>query len=156
MIILGIDPGTRRVGYGVIKAEGGKMEMLSAGLLDIKKKGVSDALSEIKNGVDTLISEFRPTLAGIEKIRFAKNKKTATGVSEARGVIMLSFGEHGLPFFEFYPNEIKSAVCGWGLADKKMVKKMVCLTLKKPGLSLIDDATDALAIAIAAGVRKWN
>jgi crossover junction endodeoxyribonuclease RuvC len=153
MIALGIDPGTRRVGYGLIKKEGGALIFVAAGILSIKGADNVSALGEIKDEIDKLIKKYRPEVMGIEKLYFAKNQKTALSVAEARGVILLAANEKGLPIKEYSPNEVKLGVTGYGFADKKAVLKMVRLTLGKNDLKVIDDASDALALAIMATGR---
>ena len=172
MIILGIDPGTRRVGYGVVKKTGPRSEFLAAGLLDIKisrsqaaasrmpsrnphansDKGADEysALLQIKKGVQGLIRRYKPEVLSIEKLFFGKNQKTGMEVSQARGVILLCAAEQGLRIFEYTPIQVKSAIGGYGMADKRGVAKMVRLFLNTPKLDIIDDATDALAIALTA------
>jgi len=166
MTILGIDPGTSRVGYGVVKKQSGELRLVSAGILKIKRgepldagprpssaespRGKPETLLEIKNGVSKLIHKFKPGVLAIEKLYFSKNQKTAMGVAEARGVIMLVALENGLKVEEYSPNEVKAGIAGYGFADKKAVLKMVRLILKEPGLKVIDDASDALALAIMA------
>jgi crossover junction endodeoxyribonuclease RuvC len=150
MIILGIDPGTRRVGYGVIAKEGGKLRLLEAGILPISSTNDADALVETKHGIDRLVKKFKPKVLAVEKLYFSKNQKTALQVAQGRGVILLAAKEHGLTLREYGPNEVKSGVAGYGLADKRAVAKMVRLILCAPDLVVIDDATDALAIAIVA------
>ena len=145
MIVLGIDPGSKRIGYGLIEKTGGKLKLIEADLLVHPKN-----LLEIKNQVSFLIEKFSPESLAVEKVFFSKNQKTALEVSEARGVIILSALEKNLPIREFTPNEVKSAVAGYGLASKKAVAKMVRLTLNEPTLKVIDDVSDALAIAITA------
>jgi crossover junction endodeoxyribonuclease RuvC len=153
MVILGIDPGTKRIGYGIIKSAAGKEEFIAAGLLKIESADNSGALKETKKQVERLIKEFRPEIMAVEKLYFMKNQKTAMSVAEARGAIILSGLENGLAIREYGPNEVKAGVTGYGLADKKAVLKMVKLILGKPSLKIIDDASDALAIAILAGQR---
>jgi len=153
MIVLGIDPGTRRVGYGLVKRVGGKIVFLAAGLLRIKSKDDTGALFEIKQEIDKLIRKFRPEILATEKLFFMKNQTTGLQVAQARGVILLSGREAGLHIREYGPNEIKTSLTGYGLADKKAVLKMVRLILGKPGLEVIDDASDALGIAIVATQR---
>ncbi len=155
MISLGIDPGTRRIGYGVVKREGNVLSMVAAGLLDIKSGDDASALMEAKHGMDSLIKKFKPETAGVERLYFAKNQKTAIAVAQARGVILLAAREARLLIREYTPNEVKLGVAGYGFADKKAVLKMVRLTLGAPTLKVIDDASDALALAImAAGDRS--
>ena len=154
MISLGIDPGTRRIGYGIIRKDGGDAVFVAAGLLDIKSGDDVAALREAKRETDLLIKKYKPDIMGIEKIYFAKNQKTAIAVAQARGIIILSASENNIPIKEYTPNEVKLGVTGYGFADKKAVLKMVRLILGKQELKVIDDASDALAIAIiAAGER---
>jgi crossover junction endodeoxyribonuclease RuvC len=153
MIALGIDPGTRRVGYGLLKCEGSVLTFIAAGILIIKSTDDPSALQETKRGIDALIKKYKPDVMGIEKLFFAKNQKTALEVAQARGVILLAATEKNLPIKEYTPNEVKLGVTGYGLADKKAVLKMVRLTLGKHDLAVIDDASDALALAIMASGR---
>ncbi len=155
MIILGIDPGTARMGYGVIKKEGGKTLFLDAGILKIKKTDSRHIFLQIKIGLEEIIKKWKPEIMAIEKVYFSNNQKTAMSVAEARGVAILTGLEDGLEIKEYSPNEIKSGLTGYGHADKQGVAKMVNLALGTPKLKIIDDASDALAIAIfAAGVLR--
>lgn len=148
MIALGIDPGTRRVGYGVVRREGPETKFIAAGILTITATADVPALEEIKEGIDALIKKHKPEIVAIEKLFFAKNTKTALAVAQARGVILLATKEHGIRIKEYTPNEVKLGVTGYGGADKKAVLKMVRLILGKHDLKVIDDASDALALAI--------
>ena len=150
MIALGIDPGTKRIGYGVVCKNGDTIVFVAAGLLNIKSLDDIGALAETKRGVDGLIKKYNPDVVGIEKLYFAKNQKTAIAVAQARGVILLSLNEKKMPIKEYSPNEVKLSVAGYGFADKKAVLKMVRLILGKHDLKVIDDASDALAMAIVA------
>ena len=104
MTILGIDPGTRRIGYGIVRKDGSDVRFVEAGILEIV--GVDDisALAETKKGIDTLKKKHRPDALAIEKLYFAKNQKTALAVAQARGVILLSACEHDIPVREYAPN----------------------------------------------------
>lgn len=153
MTILGIDPGTKRIGYGVIEKHGSALHLVDAGLLAVL--GGENEHSNIKRAIDLLIKKYKPDSAGVERLYFSKNQKTALQVSEARGLIVLSLQEHKVPYYEFSPNEIKANVAGSGNADKKTVLKMVRIILNEPRLDVIDDASDALAIAIMASSRKF-
>ena len=153
-IILGIDPGTSRIGYGVIKKERGALIFLDAGILKVKNPNPQRALLEIKKGLESLIKKWRPDMLAVEKLYFSKNQKTAIEVAQARGVIILAGLEAGIEIREYSPNEIKSGVAGYGFADKKAVAKMVNLILRTPRLKIIDDASDALAIAIFAAQKE--
>src|ERR1044072_625315 len=150
--ILGIDPGTTRAGYGVIRVGGGAPTLVAAGILKVPPAGdKAEILGAIREGVAALCAEHRPEAFALEKLFFSKNRKTALAVAEARGVIIMAAREAGLPVREYSPNEVKLAVTGHGAADKKAVLKMVRLILRAPDLEVIDDASDALAIALAAG-----
>ncbi|MGB7957455.1 MAG: crossover junction endodeoxyribonuclease RuvC [Minisyncoccia bacterium] len=151
MISLGIDPGSRRVGYGVVeKKKDNSLRFVAAGILKIEGTDDVAALAEIKKGITAIIKKYRPDTLGIEKLFFAKNQRTAMAVAQARGVLILAAAEAGVPIREYTPNEIKLGVTGYGLADKKAVLKMVRLLLGKNDLKVIDDASDALAGAIMA------
>ncbi len=148
MVSLGIDPGTRRIGYGIIEKEHADVRFVAAGILEIASADDIPALQETKKGIDKLIKKYQPDVLAIEKLFFAKNQKTAIAVAQARGVILLSAAECGICVKEYAPNEIKSGIAGYGFADKKAMLKMVRLILGKRDLKVIDDASDALAIAI--------
>jgi crossover junction endodeoxyribonuclease RuvC len=148
MIALGIDPGSRRIGYGVVKSDGPTAAFVAAGILEITSTDDISALEETKKGIDALIKKHRPDVMAIEKLFFAKNAKTAFAVAQARGVILLSTKERGIRIKEYTPNEVKLGITGYGSADKKAVLKMVRLILNKKDLDVIDDASDALALAI--------
>ncbi|MEK7195336.1 MAG: crossover junction endodeoxyribonuclease RuvC [Patescibacteria group bacterium] len=148
--VLGVDPGTRRIGYGVIEVDGSRLKLVDAGIFKIKSKDDAGALLETKEGIDLLIKKFKPKIVAVEKLYFVKNQKTGMGVAQARGVIMLSALESGISVKEYGPNEVKMGITGYGLADKKSIFKMVKLILGVPGINLIDDASDALAVAIVA------
>jgi crossover junction endodeoxyribonuclease RuvC len=150
MNILGIDPGTRRAGFGLISKTGNELRLLDAGIFDVGKCTDNEALLLIKKQIDSLIKKYSPKVFSIEKLFFSKNQKTAMSVAESRGVSILAAMENHLSILEFSPNEVKSAIAGFGLADKKAVLKMVRLILKEPKLEVIDDASDALALAIVA------
>lgn len=150
MTILGIDPGTRKVGYGIVRKDDGKLKFLDAGILKIKSKNDPGALREINLQIRGLIKKWRPDFLALEKLYFTKNQTTGLAVAEARGVIVLTALQGGLEIKEFSPNEVKAGLTGYGRADKKAVLKMVRLILSKPGLALTDDASDALGIAIFA------
>ncbi len=154
MIALGIDPGTRRIGYGIVKTAGNETRLLAAGILNITSTDDAGALVETRRDIDTLIKKYRPEVVGVEKLFFAKNRKTAIAVAQARGVILLAARERRIPIREYTPNEVKLGVAGYGSADKKAVLKMVRLILDRQDLAVIDDASDALALAIIAGTPE--
>ena len=152
MVILGIDPGTTRVGYGVIKANGNKIEYVRGGLL--KTGGpAADSLRVMESDLGKVIEEIKPERAGIEKLFFAKNQKTGIRVAEARGVLLNTAAKAGLEIVELAPSEVKLALTGSGNASKEAVAKMVRYFVKLPKEKIVDDVTDALAIAIAVSRR---
>ena len=149
MIIIGIDPGSTRIGYGVIKS-GRKLELIDYGVIEVKRKTADKMLLEISKGISNLIKKHNPSAVGIEKIYFSKNIKTGIEVAQARGAIILEIARNQIPIKEFSPSEIKLGVTNYGMADKKAVAKMTAKILGVESLSGFDDASDALAIAIMA------
>jgi len=161
MIILGIDPGTTRIGFGVIseesvKGEGKKFKLIDYGVIEgAPKTELSVSISENSKKLLKIIKKYKPEVAGIEKIFFAKNVKTGIAVAQNRGALILELVNNGIKIKELSPSEIKSLVTGYGLADKKAVAKMAAIILGvKEGLKGHDDASDAVAIAIAASLSK--
>jgi crossover junction endodeoxyribonuclease RuvC len=150
MIALGLDPGTHRIGYGVVRQERGVISLVTAGLIAVSPGPQNDMLVAIKAGLDRLCVEYAPNVVAVERLFFAKNRKTALRVAEARGVLLLAVSERGLSLREFTPNEVKAGIAGYGGADKRAVLKMVRLILREPELVVVDDASDALALAILA------
>ena len=154
MIILGIDPGSVRIGYGVIKRDYGKLAHLESGLLKIPQTNHTNRLTALEKSLDILLQRFQPDRVGLEKLFFAKNQKTALRVAEARGVILNTLTKRSLLFSEVSPSEVKLAVTGDGRASKKSVAKMVNYFLGLNLKSVVDDVTDALAIAITISGRN--
>ncbi len=156
MIVLGIDPGTTRAGYGVLKKESGKLIFLEGGLISSPQtNNQGDRLLALERGLQKIIESAKPDVAGIERLYLTKNKKTAVRVAEARGVIIKTLSAKRVPIEEFPPSSVKLAVTGSGTADKKAVAKMVSLILHVDTSKMIDDATDALAIAIATSSAHY-
>ncbi|KKU94504.1 MAG: Crossover junction endodeoxyribonuclease RuvC [Candidatus Jorgensenbacteria bacterium GW2011_GWA1_48_13] len=150
MIILGIDPGTVRVGYGVIEKNGGKLTHLESGLIKLPAENYEVRLVALEKNLKELLRKFRPDRVGLERLFFEKNRKTAIRVAEARGVILKTIVQNSIPLKELNPKEVKLAVTGDGNASKDGVGKMVKYFLKLGSLKMLDDVSDALAIAIAA------
>lgn len=151
MIILGIDPGTARCGWGVIKKEEGKNLLLAFGCIETSKNlPHSDRVLEVYNQIIKLIKQFKPDRVGVEELFFAKNVKTAITVAEVRGAILLALKQKKVEIIEFTPYQIKQAVTGYGNADKNQIQKMVKILLKLDTIPEPDDAADGLAIAIAS------
>ncbi|WP_101698215.1 crossover junction endodeoxyribonuclease RuvC [Clostridium minihomine] len=152
MVILGIDPGYAIVGYGVVSASGGRYRPMEYGAVTTRAEQVfEDRLVKIYDGISAVLAHSRPDAVSIEKLFFQNNQKTAIGVAEARGVILLAARKAGVPIYEYTPLQVKMAVTGYGQAKKpqvmEMTRKLLCLTeLPKP-----DDTADALAMAICHG-----
>ncbi len=154
--ILGVDPGTTRIGYGLIEKKGLDLEHLESGLLPVPEQDLPPAerLLAIEIAFKNLILRVDPDICGIEKLFFTKNKKTAMRVAEARGVVLKTAAEAGVPIVEISPSAVKTAVGSGGRGDKRAVARMTNLILKIPPRKVVDDVTDALAIAIAASSAK--
>lgn len=154
MVIIGIDPGTTQIGFGVIRNEGNHFEVLDYGI--IKNLG-KDKLFDYQNTareLSKLIKKHQPETAVVEKLFFFKNQKTVMSVGEMRGVIMLTLVNHNLTILELTPMQIKQALSGYGRADKDQVQRMVRLILNIKEEIKPDDAADALAIAICGVNNK--
>ncbi|MBI2627051.1 MAG: crossover junction endodeoxyribonuclease RuvC [Parcubacteria group bacterium] len=154
MIILGIDPGSHRIGYGVIKYENGKTSCLDYGIIELTGKKSSKGLPKLHKNLNDLIKKFTPDLASIEKLFFFKNSKTVIEVAEARGVILFTLEKSAIPIIEFTPLQVKSYVSGYGRAQKTGIQKMVKLLLNLETDPKPDDAADALALALCATTIK--
>ena len=149
MIVLGIDPGTARLGYGVVERQGSTLTMLDYGCLEtINDRPLEQRLLLINEGIDDLIETYRPEAVGVERLFFNRNVQTAMAVGQARGVVLLTAAQHGLPVLEYGPHEVKMAVTGYGRAPKDQVQRMVQLVLSMKELPKPDDAADALAVAV--------
>ena len=157
MKILGLDPGTHRIGYGVIEVVGSNLQPTTYGCLETKPAVLlGDRLVEISDTLDTLIRDHQPDAIAIEELYFVQNVTTGLKVAEARGVLLLGARRARIPVAEYKPNLIKSTVAGYGLAGKQQVQRMVQLLLKLPSLPKPDDAADGLAIAITHAILSRN
>jgi crossover junction endodeoxyribonuclease RuvC len=149
LIVLGIDPGTAITGYGIVERTGSRVRALDYGCIQTPSdRPLAERLLEIHAAITDLIQTHQPVLVAVERLFFNKNVQTAFAVGQARGAVLLTAAEHGLPVFEFTPNEVKIAVTGYGRAPKGQVQRMVQTVLGLPDLPRPDDAADALAIAI--------
>lgn len=150
MRIIGIDPGTGILGFGVVEIDGGrKARFVTAGVIKTPAHTpLDERLEEIFDGLNELINETRPDVMSIEKLFFARNVTTAMSVSHARGVAMLAGRKARLALGEYTPLQIKQTMTGYGKADKKQVQEMVRLHLSLQEIPRPDDAADALAAAL--------
>ncbi|MCA9301023.1 crossover junction endodeoxyribonuclease RuvC [Candidatus Saccharibacteria bacterium] len=149
MRILGIDPGTGIVGFGVIDSIKGSKNMIDAGVIRTPAhQPTQERLLTIYNEISEIIKLNKPDVMVVEQLFFARNVTTAMSVSQARGVILLAGEQAGLRLIEFTPLQIKQALTGYGKADKKQVQEMVKLQLKLTEVPKPDDCADALAAAL--------
>lgn len=156
MIILGIDPGVAKVGYGVISKiqnpkskTQGRLGCLDYGLIQTSPSlEMAERLKKINNELNKLIKKYQPGALAVENLYFFKNIKTALPVSQAKGVILLAAAKKNIPIYEFTPLQAKMTVAGYGKADKKQVQEMIKILLNLKKVPKPDDAADALAVAI--------
>ncbi len=150
MRILGIDPGTASVGYGVIEEQDGQLIMVDCGVIKTAPSDGSTAerLQIIFTELNRLLDEFRPDSAAVEELFFGRNITTAIKVGQARGVLLLAIANAGIPIAEYSPPKIKEAVSGYGNASKQQVQFMVQNMLDLDEIPRPDDAADGLAVAL--------
>lgn len=146
-IILGIDPGSRTTGFGVIEVVKNKLNYLGSGSIHTQEGELASRLLEINDGIFQVIREYRPTTAAIEQVFMHKNAMSALKLGHARGVAMVAMASHSLAIGEYSPRQIKQAVVGTGSADKHQVQTMVLSILGLTG-NIQADAADGLAVAI--------
>lgn len=149
MRILGIDPGTGILGFGVIDVVSGKPKLVDGGVIKTPvKEDDAVRLKTIYDELSQLIKQHKPDAMSVEKLFFARNVTTAMTVAQARGVVLLCAQQAGLPIAEYTPMQIKQAVTGYGKADKKQMQEMVRVLLGLRTIPKPDDAADALAAAL--------
>ena len=149
MRIIGIDPGTGRLGFGVIEAKLGKLTLVDAGIITTPAHTPTPMrLEDIYKNLTEIIADTKPSVMAIERLFFARNVTTAMSVAEARGVALLAGQQAGLLIEEYTPMQIKQSITGYGKADKKQMQEMVRLQLGLKSVPKPDDAADALAAAI--------
>jgi crossover junction endodeoxyribonuclease RuvC len=151
VIVLGIDPGTAALGYGIVDSSRGRLREVDHGCLETSPDVTLPVrLLTVHAFVDDLLAVHQPTVMAVERLFFSRNVQTAFGVGQARGVVLLAAAQHGVPVREATPNEVKSAIAGYGAADKEQVQRMVQMVLGMDERPRPDDAADALAIAVWA------
>ena len=153
MIILGIDPGTTRIGWAFLQVGRKDIKPIDYGCLEIIEQSQGQRLEIIAKNLDILIKKYKPSIVAIEKIFFFKNAKTVMSISEARGVIILIIQKNHLKYIELTPLEIKQNLIGYGRANKKDVQKAIQCFFSLETLPKPDDIADALAVALA-GANK--
>lgn len=149
MRILGIDPGTGILGFGIIDYDGRRSVMVDAGVIRTPvKEDDAVRLLTIYNELTDIIAETKPDQMSVEKLFFLRNVTTAITVAQARGVILLCGQQAGLPLYEYTPLQIKQAITGYGRAEKRQMQQMVKAILGLTAIPKPDDAADALAAAL--------
>lgn len=149
MLILGIDPGYAIVGWGVVRYERGRFVPMDFGAVTTPAgMPFGQRLAMIYRDLNEILERHHPDAAAVEKLYFQSNKTTAIDVAQARGVTMLALEQHGVPVFEYTPMQVKSAVTGYGQAQKPQVMEMIKRLLRLREVPKPDDTADALAIAI--------
>jgi len=155
VIVLGIDPGTAALGYGILERTGSRLRPVDYGVVVTSAaSSLPERLHTIHNALTELIELHRPTVIGVERLFFSRNAQTAFAVGQARGVVLLAAAQHTVTVCEATPNEVKTAVAGYGAADKEQVSRMVAVVLGMRDRPTPDDAADALAVAIWAA-HSW-
>ncbi|OGT52104.1 MAG: crossover junction endodeoxyribonuclease RuvC [Gammaproteobacteria bacterium RIFCSPHIGHO2_12_FULL_41_15] len=146
-IILGIDPGSRTTGFGVIEHQGNRMTCITHGCIAVQEADLQQRLFQIFEAISNIIEQYKPQLAAIESVFINKNILSALKLGQARGAALAAMGKYALPTAEYSPREIKQATVGYGAADKKQVQHMIKVLLNLSETPQAD-AADALAIAI--------
>ncbi|MBR4362558.1 MAG: crossover junction endodeoxyribonuclease RuvC [Ruminococcus sp.] len=156
--ILGVDPGYAIVGFGVVDYDGFRFSLVEYGaVLTEADTPFPQRLRAIRNDMEFIFGEFSPDVMAIEKLYFNTNHTTGIDVAQARGVTLLSAAERDVPIYEYTPLQVKSAVVGYGKAEKKQVMEMTRQILGLVNIPKPDDAADALAIAICHGhSTRWG
>lgn len=156
-VILGIDPGYGIIGFGVIEVKNGQAKILTYGAIRTPANiDFPQRLKILSDDLKVLIKKYKPDKAGVEKLYFQNNAKTAIDVGQARGVILLTLVEAGIPTIELTPLQVKMGVTGYGKADKGQIQKMVKSILNLKSIPKPDDAADALAIALSVINEKYS
>jgi crossover junction endodeoxyribonuclease RuvC len=146
-IILGIDPGSRITGYGVISFQSGKAEYIDSGCIRVEKADLPTKLKTIHQGITDIINTYQPTESGIEQVFFHENPNTAIKLGQARGAAIAAMALKDLIVAEYSARQVKKAVVGYGAATKEQIQHMI-KTLLKLSIEPQADAADALAVAL--------
>lgn len=146
---MGIDPGIANTGFGVVRVSGSRMTAIDGGTVEIPSDiAAEQRLRRIHDSICELIEWHEPQSVALESIYFGKNVRSAIGVGQARGVVMLAAAARDIPCHDYTPQAVKLAVCGSGAAAKDQVKHMVGVLLSLPAEPPSDHAADALAVAV--------
>lgn len=149
MIVIGIDPGTRELGYGVVAKGEGRLRFVACGNLSMpSQEPLPRRLEQLYEGLQAIIQKWKPLALAVERPFFAKNAKSAMRLGEILGIVALASAKEGVEVYEYAPGEVKGAVTGYGAASKGQVQRMVREILNLEGIPDSPDAADALAVAI--------
>jgi crossover junction endodeoxyribonuclease RuvC len=150
MLVIGIDPGTAKLGYGLVREHAdGSLSAVTFGVIETPAElPMNNRLMKLYTGLSKVIALHRPDCSAVEELFFARNSRTAITVGEARGVVLLLLSDMAMDVHEYTPMEVKQAVTGYGGADKNQVQEMVRALLQLDSIPKPDDAADALAVAI--------
>ena len=146
MIVLGIDPGSRKTGFGVLKTENGKFRVLAADTITLKQNSFIERISAIFHQIHRVILDYQPTVMAVEDVFVGKNPRSALKLGQARGVAIAVASSEGLPVYEYPTSCVKLALTGKGNAEKWQVQRMLQM-LFRTDANLGEDAADALAVA---------
>lgn len=153
MRTIGIDPGTARLGWGVVDEQGGRLTPVAYGVISTPAGAPpAERLLLIYNELSELLQRYQPQAGAVEELFFSRNVTTALAVGQARGVILLTLAQAQVAIAEYTPKEVKLAIAGYGGAEKRQMQEMVRMTLGLATIPRPDDAADALAIAICHAV----
>jgi crossover junction endodeoxyribonuclease RuvC len=148
MRVIGIDPGTRHLGWGVLSRTGTRIEHVAHGVIDTDEKApLAERLVEIDTALEEVVARYAPEVGAVESLFFAKDAQSAAKLGHARGVVLLRLARASLPIHEYAPALVKRTIAGKGAADKKQVQ-MVVTAILRLGTPPRVDASDALAIAL--------
>lgn len=149
MVVIGIDPGYAITGYSVLDYNLNKITLINYGSITTHTKmGIGERINLICTDIKKLIKKYKPISAGIEKVYFSKNKKTALNIAEVRGALIYLFYENGISVYNYTPLQVKKSIVGYGKADKKQIQRMIQLMLDLKEIPAPDDVADAIAIGI--------
>lgn len=146
--IIGIDPGSRITGYGIIDSDGQTLQLIEAGCIRLSASAFELRLKRLFEEISAICSQYHPQCAAVEQVFYARNVRSALQLGQTRGVLLLGLAVHDCNIFEYSTLEVKSAITGYGRAEKSQLKKMVELLLGSDFGSSKYDLTDALGLAI--------
>lgn len=156
MLVLGLDPGLASTGYGLVRGDGQKLELVAYDVIRTPANmTTTERLILLRQGLSEVIAAHRPDAAAVEQVFFGANARTAMIVGQALGVLLLTLAEAGLPIAEYTPLQVKQAITGYGRASKSQVQQMVAILLGLSDLPRPQDAADALAVSICHHHSAW-